>query len=427
MSDPTTAAWHNSGSTSVVPPSEYWTLVAANMPGPQVERLRELSDLRLNEFAPEDLPLPRATALVLLDRVAADGWLQRVERRRCPKCNYDLTTNEPSQVECPNCHVAYADHGGVISEIVFTRNLAIIRSVDWVVAIHGMNTAGSWQEVFSWRFSTTWGRSVPVAVYKYGIITAGVILPCRRRQLQDQLRSKLAALRDEARLRGFSGNPDIIAHSFGTWLLGHIILEELQRKPPEQLRFGRIILTGCVLRPDFDWATPRREGLVEDVLNHYGTRDNIVPLAHVTIWDSGPSGRRGFDGTQVLNVRADGSGHSDLLDISNLPDSYQSYWRPFLTLPRSEFNRIPNQSSPTAPWRPLPSSLAGVIFPFLALPLVFSVMAILLGLIGKYLSLLGKTFDQIAISMFVGLLLLTAVITLVSVWRRVMSRRGDEI
>ena len=124
MSEPTTAAWHNSGSTSVVPPSEYWTLVAATMPGPQVERLRELSDLRLNEFAPDALPLPRATALALLDRVTADGWLQRLERRRCHNCDYELTTNETTQVECPNCHVAYTEHGGVITEIVFTRKLA---------------------------------------------------------------------------------------------------------------------------------------------------------------------------------------------------------------------------------------------------------------------------------------------------------------
>jgi len=424
MSDPSTVAWHNSGSTSVVPPSEYWTLVAATIPGRQVERLRELSDLRLNEFAPDALPPPRATALGLLDRVAADGWLQRLERRRCPNCDHELTTEEAIQVECPNCHVAYTEHGGIITEIVFTRNLGLTRSVDWVVAIHGMNTAGSWQEAFSWRFSTTWGRSVPVAVYKYGIITAGVILPGRRRQLQDQLRTKLAALRNEARLQGFSGNPDIIAHSFGTWLFGHIVLEELRREPHEQLRFGRVILTGCVLRPDFDWATLQRKGLVEDVLNHYGTRDRVVPLAHVIIWDSGPSGRRGFDGNQALNVRAIGSGHSDLLAISNLPDSYHSYWRPFLTLPRSEFDSIPNQSNPTVPWRSLPWPLAGVIFPFLALPLVVSVMAIILGLVGAYLSALGKLLVLIAMVLFAGLLLLILTISLISMWRRIMFRRS---
>ena len=46
--------------------------------------------------------------------------------------------------------------------------------------------------------------------------------------------------------------------------------------------------------------------LVEDVLNHYATADRVVPLAHMTIVESGPSGRRGFDGDQVLNVQAVG-------------------------------------------------------------------------------------------------------------------------
>jgi len=35
----------------------------------------------------------------------------------------------------------------------------------------------------------------------------------------------------------------------------------------------------------------------------------------VTIVESGPSGRRGFDGDQVLNIQAVGFGHSDLFSI----------------------------------------------------------------------------------------------------------------
>jgi len=38
-------------------------------------------------------------------------------------------------------------------------------------------------------------------------------------------------------------------------------------------------------------------------------------FVHATIWDSGPSGRRGFDRDQVLNLRAEGYGHSDLFSI----------------------------------------------------------------------------------------------------------------
>jgi hypothetical protein len=45
----------------------------------------------------------------------------------------------------------------------------------------------------------------------------------RRRKLQSQLRVKLAALEKEARHLGFKGKPDVVAHSFGTWLIGHLL------------------------------------------------------------------------------------------------------------------------------------------------------------------------------------------------------------
>ena len=45
---------------------------------------------------------------------------------------------------------------------------------------------------------------------------------------------------------------------------------ELARNETERLCFGRIILTGCILRPDFDWATIKAAGLVDEVMNHGG-------------------------------------------------------------------------------------------------------------------------------------------------------------
>jgi hypothetical protein len=133
----------------------------------------------------------------------------------------------------------------------------------------------------------------------------------------------------------------------------------LIREPEEQLRFGRIILTGCILPPGFDWKRITDAGLVEDVLNHTANKDRIVPLARLAIRDSGPSGRRGFDGEQVINLCAEGCGHSDLFSIEkclasgkccqrctgapgetrHLEHFYTQYWRPFLTLPSQELRR----------------------------------------------------------------------------------------
>ena len=432
----TSPPWVGKGSLSIVPPADYWSYLAREVPGRQLERLQQQSDQRLNEFSPSGLPPPESTATELLDHVATDGWLERKLRQKCPSCDLSLDQEEAAQPSCPNCHEAYGEHGGVITETVYLRNLAPSRAVDWVVAIHGMNTAGAWQEAFSWHLGTTWGQSVPVAVYKYGFVIAGVIMAWRRRTLQNKLRDKLAALRNEANARGYSGNPDVIAHSFGTWLLGHLLHDEVTRECQDRLKFGRVILAGCVLRPDFDWKTIKVAGLVEDVLNHYGSKDAVVPLAHVTIRDSGPSGRRGFDGDQVLNIRATGYGHGDLLsiekcvvndkgfrfctgrvgEVSHLEYFYKRYWRPFLTLPQAELHGLPDRVDPTATWRQLPLLLRGTVFPFVALPFILASFAILAACIGRGLWGIWKVSAIVAgIS---GSALVLLLIAIAMAWRR---------
>jgi hypothetical protein len=406
--------WLGKGSTARLPPQEYWNYLATIMPGDQLQRLHELSDQRKGEFYLHSLGPPDDLAPKLLNLFADDGWVDREERHTCPICEHELKGEEVDVPTCPYCGEIYADRGGVVSETVFIRHLGPTRSVDWVVAIHGMNTSGAWQEAFSWRLSTTWGRSIPVAVYKYGIVITGVLMMWRRRSIQRALRSKLAMLRDQARAQGFSGNPDVIAHSFGTWLFGHIVRDELRRDPKDRLQFGRVVLLGCILRPDFNWKEIIDAGLVEDVLNHYGTADRVVPLAHSVIFDSGPSGKRGFDGGQVLNVRAQGSGHSDLLSVNksnadgmtNLARSYQSCWKPFLLLPREELISLPDRMNPTMPWKALPLPLRGTAFLLFALPLTATGIALVMIVIGGHLSGFRKLLVEVAVVCAIGLALL---------------------
>jgi hypothetical protein len=413
------------------------------MPGPQLERLQLQSDQRQHEFTPTALPPPVNTAIALLEHVAADGWLERVERHRCPNCTYPLDNQQAVKEVCQDCGATFEEYGGITTETVYVRKLPQSRDVEWVIAIHGMNTTGTWQEAFSWYFGTTWGRSVPVAVYKYGIVIPGVVLAWRRRKLQRDLRDKLAAQRDEAQAQGFTGKPDVIAHSFGTWLLGHLLQSELARKPEEQLKFGRIILAGCVLRPDFDWKAIKDAGLVDDVLNHYATKDRVVPWAHATIWDSGSSGRRGFDGDQVVNIRAEGFGHSDLFsvdkrvvngkcfqsctgdpsDVTHLKHSYTRYWRPFLTLPKEELCGLPDRENPPASWRPWPWPLRGTLFPFVALPVILGLITLLIAALGKCLWELRASTAIVAGISLAGLLALMLLGPAVTwLWRKLTTQ-----
>jgi hypothetical protein len=377
------------------------------MPPEQLRELRFQFEQGVMEFNASALPPPRSEADRLLSRLANDGWLVRTERYKCQVCGIASSVDEISWPECPNCQTVL-DQSAPPKEIVFVHEVPQARSVDWVVAVHGMNTSGAWQEAFSWKIGTTWGRSVPVAVYKYGIVIAGVVLWWRRKKLQRDLREKIATLRNEAVKQGFDGRPDLIAHSFGTWLVGHMLRDELKTTDP--LRFGRLILAGCILRPDFEWQRLKDAGLVDDVLNHYGTSDMVVPCAHLTIFDSGPSGRRGFDSPGVINIRAEGCGHSDLFSIAKkvnnttaLEDSYRTCWKPFLKLPRAELGALPNRLDPRRAWRPLNIILRGVLFPLFAMPLVLGAAIAFISLIGRDLSPLMDVLIRVSVYSAYGL------------------------
>ncbi len=444
MTMPQSQAATGIGSTSFVPAEDYWTSLAQQLPDHPVGELRVKSNTRQNAFRPSDLPPPPLAAEVLLDRVAADGWIVKQIRRECPNCEFELFEADVAALVCPNCEEEYADHDGVVETVVYVRDVTT-RQVDWVVAIHGMNTRGAWQEEFSWYFGTTWGRSVPVSVYKYGKVITGLLLTWKRRKLQQKLRARLAALRDQAEGQGFTGRPDVIAHSFGTWLLGHVLLAELQRPEEERLRLGRLILAGCVLRPDFNWKAVKDAGLVDEVLCHYGTKDIVVPLAHFTIWHSGPSGRRGFDGDQVINVTAEGYGHSDLMSTdkcvidgthgqkckavnaertTHLDHTYRTYWRPFLTRPATELAQLPDLQNPATPWRQAPWLLRGTILPILALPLLFFLVVLVIGLVGELLWEVAFIPGVIAMVGTAVLLALLLAILLILAWRAYEGRRA---
>ncbi|MCB0908333.1 MAG: hypothetical protein KDB63_14565 [Nocardioidaceae bacterium] len=254
-------------------------------------------------------------ALALLKDAGA--WLSRATRGGEPDPNFP---DEPP-----------------VETAVYVWQGAPRRRPGWLLLVHGMNTAGRWQEHLAFDIGLWQGRVVPTFVFKYGRIWLGVALPWRRRALKKRLQTKIEELSRQAPEHLVKPAPDVVAHSFGTWLVGHILLDELER--PTGLRLGRVILTGSILRPDFPWRKLQDAGLVEEALNHYGPKDVVVPLAHWLIADSGPSGRDGFDpaigsdASPVVNVVAPDFGHSRALSDGNRLEGYSRTWKPFLTNP----------------------------------------------------------------------------------------------
>jgi hypothetical protein len=152
----------------------------------------------------------------------------------------------------------------------------------------------------------------------------------------------------------------------------------------------------------------------------------------MTITKSGPSGRRGFDGDQVLNIRAVGFGHSDLFSVDKrvengltyLANSYQKYWRPFLTLPATELLTLSDRADPQAPWSELPWPLRGTIFPFLAVPLVFAAASLLIARIGESLWSWRKPLLDFSEIIGSGLVLLFGWAIIIDLWRNRKGRHG---
>jgi hypothetical protein len=346
-----------------------WGELSGRYPPSLVAELKRLYDGGSFVIHARDLSnnVPGTTeeeALALL--LNAGGWL--VKREQPGEVDPEFPDEEPELVP------------------VFEWTDAPPRYTQWLLLVHGMNTKGLWQEYLAFDIGLWQGRNVPTFVHKYGWIVFGVMLPRRRTALKRRLQDRIVELSKEPPKFNLGAKPDVVCHSFGTWLVGHALRDQLVnvtagRQP--DFRLGRVILTGSILRPDFEWQRLQAAGLVEDVLNHYGTKDRIVPLAHWTILDSGPSGRRGFDETprakgsfQVLNVAARDYAHSQLLSTGK--ERYKSYsatWRRFLSNPEGEASRNLTWSDPESPWKEAWWPLRGTLFPFVAVLLLVSVVA----------------------------------------------------
>lgn len=361
------------------------------------ERLAKpgLFDVTAEEFA-TTADCDPAQASETLERAVAAGVLQRRITTTCPCCDEGLSDEDVADGTgvCPHCGRAFTDCGsGPEQTVHYTHEAESGRPVPWVLVLHGMNTRGSWQEELSWRIATTYGRSVPVFIYKYGRITTGVLLGWRRRSMIRALSRRVEQLAGEREEDRLGSRPDVIAHSFGTWMLGHA----LASTEPELAGFavGRVVLLGSILRPSFDWADVLARGRAKAILNHYGSKDFWAGIGGYVIYDAGPSGRRGFDRSGVVDVvnREEARfGHSTFFHVDQMERVYGDSWKPFLTEPSSRLSALERGTRPS-PWRP-PPRLLRFVGALLSLVLATAVAAIaatalVLGLIQLVSALVG--------------------------------------
>lgn len=246
-------------------------------------------------------------------------------RHDAPFCDEDHDLTDLGEVfpgdSCPADDNHDVRHIEVRTSFVAPRTP--IRMVPALVVVHGMNTKGSWQEHITTALTSTYRYPVPITIHKYGWIMGGVILPWRQGKFVDDLCVKLKQASPVGNPHG--DRPDVIAHSFGTWVLYKALLEDTS------ICIGHLILCGSVIPPDLDWQ--QFGDRVGPVLNHYSTKDLVVPFAPHVIVDSGPSGRIGFNASPLVSQRRETSfSHSSYFDEYN----YENVWSPFLAAPTPE-------------------------------------------------------------------------------------------
>lgn len=116
--------------------------------------------------------------------------------------------------------------------------------------------------------------------------------------------------------------PSIVAHSFGTYLVGYSMLKY------EEIRFDKIIFCGSILPVEFDWATLFRRGQVNRAKNEYSAKDFWANVAGMFVQKTGPSGSKGFH-VRLADFEEkpyEFRKHSDYFDRQHIEAS----WVPFL-------------------------------------------------------------------------------------------------
>ena len=267
----------------------------------------------------------REKALSSLEALADHGFLIPDRKLSCSVCKVSLAIADIVDDKCPNCDIPLVDHPLEKSKI-FIRLGERRYDLKWVVTIHGMNTRGQWQQEFAWNLSKVYRYSIPVFVYKYGRLLLSPLLTLRQKRYVNILREELHQRIHEMGNAGYDPRPTVIAHSFGTWLIAHA----LEADP--ELRVGRVVLTGSIVSPNFDWHRLMRNDQVEAVLCHSAGRDLPVRLTAFFIPDSGPSGVRGFnDRENILHAHSSKFGHSHFFRTSILSRNVDYPWGDFLT------------------------------------------------------------------------------------------------
>lgn len=197
------------------------------------------------------------------------------------------------------------------------------RSANVLFGLHGIRTHAGWaRTLYEVGADAAW--QVRMDRWNFGYFSLfQFLMPWARHAKLQWFRS---AYTDEMENRNVlldNGEvPSIVAHSFGTYILGNAMLKY------DWLRFDKIILCGSILPTNFPWDKLIERGQVQSVRNEYGVRDIWSGLVRWCVAGTGSSGRDGFTCVHDRLVQEEFEyAHSEYFDKGHM----RAKWLPFLT------------------------------------------------------------------------------------------------
>jgi hypothetical protein len=213
--------------------------------------------------------------------------------------------------------------GLVVSVLALGERTAVAKVV---FVLHGIRTHAEWQRAFS-EVAQIAGWKVRSDRWNFGYFSVlRLLLPGQRHAKVKWFRE---TYRTETRDKDVSlpdgTYPSIVAHSFGTYILGNALLKY------DWLRFDKVVLCGSILPRDFPWAELFRRKQVKAVRNEYGTNDFWTRVVRRFVAGSGCSGCFGFRFSHVgFEQEKFEYDHSEYFEKGHM----EAKWLPFLEATR---------------------------------------------------------------------------------------------
>lgn len=209
-----------------------------------------------------------------------------------------------------------------------------------VILVHGIRTQAWWQKSVAPMIEEATGATVIPIKYGYFDLVK-FLCPfgiCRNPPIE-KLRKQIDGVRQQYK----DSRLVVFAHSYGTYALARILLEN------PYFSFARIVLCGSIISEKFDWS--RVEGQIlssnkrDAIINECGIKDVWPVIARSASWGYGATGTFGFGAFNVRD-RFHPITHSGFFET----DFVRKYWIPAISGERIEFTPTDRSTETTPPW-----------------------------------------------------------------------------